>query len=398
MKLVELGEFIARKNDSVDPSKHTDEIFELYSIPSYDSGIPELLEGSEIGSSKKSVKENDVLLSRIVPHIRRCWVVEQTKEHRKIGSSEWIVFRSKEINPHYLRYFLISDRFHTRFMQTVSGVGGSLLRARPSQVAKLKIPLPPLPIQQKIAEVLDRADALRQRNRQIMRRYDQLAQSVFLDMFGDPVKNPKGWDKGTIRDLLKEAKYGTSSKSSDNGKFPYLRMNNITYGGYWDLKKLKYLDLNEQEQEKYLVKKGDLLFNRTNSKKLVGKTAVWSIDSRFAIAGYLIRCRTNSNANPYYIWGFLNSKYGKLILENMCKNIVGMANINAQELQDIKILIPPIDFQNRFAGIIQRIEDYKQKQQLELNKSEELFQSLLQRAFKGELFPEKVEKGQMAMF
>ena len=219
----------------------------------------------------------------------------------------------------------------------------------------------------------------------ILEKYDQLAQSVFLEMFGDPVRNNKRFEICTVRDLVREVKYGTSAKAADIGKYPYLRMNNITYGGYWDFSNLKYINIAEKDRIKYLVKKGDLLFNRTNSKELVGKTGVYNLDKEMAIAGYLIRVRVNSLSNPYYLWGYLNSKHGKLTLENMCKNIVGMANINAQELQDIKVLKPPINLQNHFAEIIKQIEIQKQFTEKSLKKSEELFQSLLQRTFRGEI-------------
>jgi type I restriction enzyme S subunit len=189
----------------------------------------------------------------------------------------------------------------------------------------------------------------------------------------------------TIRDLIIEAKYGTSSKASDIGALPYLRMNNITYDGYMDLRNLKYIDVSNDEKTKYLVKKGDIIFNRTNSKELVGKTGIISQDDEMIIAGYLIRMRTNENANPYYIWRHLNSDWAKSTLLNMCKSIVGMANINAQELQNIKILKAPIDLQNQFAERVAVIEEQKAIAQKSLEKSESLFNSLLQKAFKGEL-------------
>ena len=111
----------------------------------------------------------------------------------------------------------------------------------------------------------------------------------------------------------------------------------------------------------------------------------YEILTEMVIAGYLIRVRVNELANPYYIWGHLNSKWGKLTLQNMCKNIVGMANINAQELQDIKILKAPIEIQNQFAERVKMIEIQKTQAQKALQKSEYLFNSLLQKAFKGEL-------------
>jgi type I restriction enzyme S subunit len=235
---------------------------------------------------------------------------------------------------------------------------------------------------------LDKADALREKRRQSLAQLDTLLQSVFLDMFGDPVTNPKGWPKGTIRDLVSEVNYGTSSKAGEQGQFPILRMNNITYQGGWNFDALKYIDLSATEQNKYLAKKGDLLFNRTNSKELVGKTAVYRRDEPMAIAGYLIRVRGNNDCNTEYLSGVLNSSYGKLTLLNMCKSIIGMANINAQELQSIPILKPPKHLQDEYAAIVAKIEANKATLQTSLEKSNALFQSLQQRAFTGELFAE----------
>lgn len=251
------------------------------------------------------------------------------------------------------------------------------------ELANFEIPLPPLPIQEKIAAILDKADALRRKDREMLKKYDELAQAIFIDMFGDPVKNEKGFKLGAIRDLTREVKYGTSQPAQENGTYPYLRMNNITYGGDWDFSSIKYINASDFDYLKYGLEYGDLIFNRTNSKDLVGKTAVYRSYDRVIIAGYLIRVRVNNIAHPDYISAYLNSKHGKLTLQNMCKNIVGQANINAQELQDIKILIPPFHLQETFAKKIELINQLKAQTNAE--KSEELFQSLLQRAFRGEL-------------
>jgi type I restriction enzyme S subunit len=158
---IELGELMPQEGRrSVNPADHPGEVFELLSIPAYDRGSAEIALGSEIGSTKQAVQPGDVLLSKIVPHIRRAWVVEPSAGSRQIASSEWIVFRSKEADARYLRHFLVSDGFHRQFMQTVSGVGGSLLRARPKYVAKIKIPLPPLEEQRRIAAILNKVAAL----------------------------------------------------------------------------------------------------------------------------------------------------------------------------------------------------------------------------------------------
>ena len=233
---ISMGDIALRKGGSVDPKKHQDEVFELYSIPAFDSGAPEVVAGSAIGSSKKAVRPNDVMISRIVPHIRRACVVGPADGHRQIASGEWIIFRDKHIWPKYLRWLLVGDVFYSAFMRTVSGVGGSLLRARPAEVFKIQIPLPPLDEQKRIAGILDAADALRAKRREALAQLDTLLQSTFLDMFGDPVTNPMGWVETPFGDIATDTKLGLVRSSKEFGwdlGIPYVRMNAVTSNGHF---------------------------------------------------------------------------------------------------------------------------------------------------------------------
>lgn len=382
VQIVRLGEVIAKQNGAIDPAKFPGEIFELLSIPAFDAGKPEITVGAEIGSTKQVVQEGDVLLSKIVPHIRRAWIVKQTTNHRLIASGEWIVFRDSRFDPGYLRHLLTADGFHRQFMQTVSGIGGSLLRARPTEVAKIKVPLPPKQEQQSIAAILDKADSLRRKRQEAIRLAEEFLRAVFIDMFGDPETNPKSFPKGTIRDLVRSANYGTSEKANEQmGQYPILRMNNITYGGGWDFSSMKYVDLDEASANKYMAQKGDLLFNRTNSKELVGKTAVYMRDESMAIAGYLVRVRMNERGNAHYVSGYLNSAHGKRTLQARAKSIVGMANINAQEMQDIPLLLPPVEQQEKYASIVGAIQERLKKQHAFLREAEVLRATLSDRFF-----------------
>ena len=246
--------------------------------------------------------------------------------------------------------------------------------------------LPPLEEQKRIAGILDAADALRAKRRESLAKLDDLLQSTFLDMFGDPVTNPKGWDRGIVGDLLDSANYGTSNKADLHlGDYPILRMNNITYSGEWNFKDLKYIDLEEKDLPKHLVHKGQILFNRTNSKELVGKTAVYRKTEPMAFAGYLVRAITNDRTDPEYVGAFMNFPTTKQFLRNKCKNIVGMANINAKEFQKIPTLLPPLDLQQRFAKIVTSVEEQKAKMKKHLEQLDDLFASLQQRAFRGDL-------------
>ena len=144
----QLGKLRAEKRSLIDPSKYPNEVFTLYSIPAYDRNQQDILAGKDIGSAKQLVQTNDVLISKIVPHIRRAWIVGDEFTNRQIASGEWIVFASEQFKPTVLRYLFLSDAFHKRFMTTIAGVGGSLLRAQPRLVNKFEISVPPLLLQE----------------------------------------------------------------------------------------------------------------------------------------------------------------------------------------------------------------------------------------------------------
>ncbi len=274
----------------------------------------------------------------------------------------------------------------SQFLSLVArGVGGAQPNISQGIIKDLILPLPPLPEQRRIAEVLDRAEALRAKRRAALAQLDDLTQAIFLDLFGDPVTNPKGWPLRKIRDLLESASYGTSEKSGATGEFPVLRMNNITRTGGMDLSDLKFMDVPPAQRERYLVRVGDVLFNRTNSAELVGKTAIVREVKPMAYAGYLVRLRVSNDNSPEYLSSFLNTGYAKRMLRGMCKSIIGMANINATEVQAMSIPQPPLALQQDFARRIAAVEKLKAAHRPSLAELDALFSALQHRAFRGEL-------------
>jgi type I restriction enzyme, S subunit len=250
---------------------------------------------------------------------------------------------------------------------------------------RLPVLVPTLDEQRRIAAVLDKADGLRRKRRRSLDLHDDLTKSIFLEIFGNPESNPKGWKGGRISDLLDETQYGTSEKAGDEGRYPILRMGNITSDGRTDFKDLKYIDLDDKDLDKFTLRRGDILFNRTNSAELVGKTAVFDRDEPFAFAGYLVRARARKGVSPHYISGYLNSKHGKATLRGMAKSIVGMANINAKEMQTIPILIPDAKSQEAFSKALSSIEASRLECHRHLKSLNALFSSLQSRAFSGQL-------------
>lgn len=151
-----LGAIRLDRSTSINPSKRKSETFELYSIPAYPSGRPEIVTGTEIGSTKKSLEPGTVILSKINPRINRVWVVGRRNAHQQIGSSEWIPFFPRAgLNPKYLAYFMQQGAFRNYLAANVSGVGGSLMRVKPSTVDPYPFVLPPGAEQHRIVEAIE---------------------------------------------------------------------------------------------------------------------------------------------------------------------------------------------------------------------------------------------------
>ena len=229
--------------------------------------------------------------------------------------------------------------------------------------------------------ILERVETVIEVRQKELQKLDNLLKARFVEMFGDPLINTKKWKECTIGELATDVRYGTSKPSVDGGKYPYLRMNNLTNNGELDLTDLKYIDVSDDEKEKCVVRKGDILFNRTNSIDLVGKTTLFNLDEEMIIAGYIIRVRLNSQILPEILAQYMNSSALKKLLRKMAKGAVNQANINAQELQSIKVYVPDLELQNRFSNFVQQVDKSKLAVQKSLEKTQLLFDSLMQEYF-----------------
>lgn len=285
-----------------------------------------------------------------------------------------------EIDMRYLYYYLN----YRGLKDTISG------SAQPQitrvSLSKVKVYYPNLEKQLTIVSILDKSKELIDKRKEQIGQLDELVKSRFIEIFGSPATNSKNWEVRKIGDITTDVRYGTSKSSVEGGKYPYLRMNNITYNGNLDLKDLKYINIEDSELEKCIVRKGDVLFNRTNSAELIGKTCVFNLEEPMIIAGYIIRVRLVDEVLPIYLSMFLNSDYGKKLLKSMAKGAVNQANINAQELKSIKLPIPPIEIQNQFEDFVNQVDKLKLEIENSLKELEDNFNSLMQKAFKDELF------------
>ena len=295
----------------------------------------------------------------------KCWV----------NNHAHVLKPKASLNVDYLCYSLMFYK--------VEGMINGATRQKLTQAAmrKMKIPLRSMKEQVYIVEQLNYINQIKTQRQRELKLLENLIIARFVEMFGDPVLNEKGWKIVTVGDIVTEVRYGTSKPAVEGGKYPYLRMNNLTADGHLDLKDLKYIDISEDEIEKCVVRKGDVLFNRTNSIELVGKTAVFDLTEEMVIAGYIIRVRLNKEMLPVVFSQYMNLEPLKVILRGMAKGAVNQANINAQELQSIKVYIPDMKLQNQFADFVQQIDKSKDSVQKALDEAQLLFDSLMQQYF-----------------
>jgi type I restriction enzyme S subunit len=191
--------------------------------------------------------------------------------------------------------------------------------------------------------------------------------------FEKDYSNPK-YDLAPLRELVSFVQYGISVIATEEPiGIPMLRMNNLQNDG-WDLTDLKYIELSQEELNKYKIIQGDLLFNRTNSKELVGKCEVFTEPGDWVFASYLIRVRLDlSKALPEFISAFLGTKAGRLQIDRVSRQIIGMSNVNAEELKDLLIPVPSLDIQRT---LVADTESARLARQAKLSQADELLKGI----------------------
>lgn len=338
---------------------------------------------SSAGNSTFLFDERNVLYSKLRPYLNK--VVHP--DELGIGTTELVPLRPRPgvLEADFLKFYLRSDRF-VGFANSVVA-GAKMPRMIMDKFWEHVIPLPAPTEQRRIVELLEQADGLRRKHAEADALADRILPALFHKLFGDPATNPKGWSKLKLGDVIVEASYGTSIPSNTSGEgLPVLRMNNIKSNGRLNLAELKYVTLDEAEAEKHLLRDGDLLFNRTNSKELVGKTGLWRVGFPAVAASYLIRVRVDiSQAVPDYIWAWMNTPYFKQRLFDISRRAVGMANINATELRAMPLLVPAMALQHAFAARLRSLDGLATRRAEAAQQLQKLFSTLLHRAFAGDL-------------
>ena len=204
---------------------------------------------------------------------------------------------------------------------------------------------------------------------------------------------PEGWAWATVEQVASLIQYGTSSKANSNpAGVPVLRMGNVQ-GGKLDVTDIKYLPPQDRDLDRILLEQGDLLFNRTNSPELVGKTAVFHGELQpCTFASYLIRVTLVEDVLPELVNTYINSVYGRHYIASVRSQQVGQANVNGTKLAAMPIPLPPLQEQHRIIAEVERLLSIVQQAEAtvaaSLRRADRLRQSVLERAFEGKLVPQ----------
>ena len=252
------------------------------------------------------------------------------------------------------------------------------------------ISVPPLPEHRRIAAILDQADALRAKRREALAQLDRLAQSVFVEMFGDPVSNPMNWPEshvlGDVAEIVSGITKGRKISSSATRSVPYLAVANVQDKAL-NLAVVKEIEATEDEISRYALKKNDLLLTEGGDPDKLGRGTLWNDELPECIhQNHVFRVRlTHGEVHPLFLNWLVGSQRGKKYFLRSAKQTTGIASINMTQLRGFPLFMPPLAMQEAFAARIHAVEVQRQAHRAALAELDALFASLQHRAFRGEL-------------
>lgn len=286
-------------------------------------------------------------------------------------------------------YFKIAVREALRDMAKHTH-GSTMKHVNRGDFIGAEIPLPPLTAQKYIARVLEQADQLRKQAQQMERELNKLAQSLFLEMFGDPVRNPKHWPLEIFAKHLLAIDSGWSPKCDKRqvaeNEWGVLKLGAVTTCTYKESENKK-LPSAFSPRPKIEVKEGDLLFSRKNTYELVAATAyVRKTQGRIMLSDLIFRLVPRDTVDPIYLWGLLTNPAFRSEVQNLAGGAAGsMPNISKTKLAEKSFPLPGIELQRKYSKMIQAIWAQLDLMKVEAEHIESVFESLMQRAFNGEL-------------
>jgi type I restriction enzyme S subunit len=380
VKLADIAEFIRTgKTPPTSQNKYFDGEVNWYTPGDFRNG-------KNLSKSKRTLTELSFIEKKAVVFPKNTLLITCIGDIGKLGityeessSNQQItgLKPNKNIDVDYLYYWFLLNK--KKIESTANNAVVAILNNKTLQ--NIEFEYPPLPTQQKIAGILDKADELRQYNRQLIEKYDALTQSLFLEMFGDPVHNSKKWEITQFSEVGKLDRGKSKHRPRNapellNGPYPLIQTGDVARsGGYITRFKSTYSEFG-LKQSKLWPKETLCITIAAN----IAQTGILTFEACFpdSVVGFVPNVKTNN----IYVQNWMS--FLQVMIEEKAP-MAAQKNINLAILKQLDFMLPPITLQNQFAERVQAIEAQKQQAQEALEKSEQLFQGLLQQAFKGEL-------------
>ncbi len=298
-----------------------------------------------------------------------------------IATGEWLIVRVNEADPAYVNQFLKSPLGRKKLKSCVKGI-----HLYPKDVERIKVPLPTLDDQKRIAHLLGKVEGLIARRKQHLQQLDDLLKSVFLEMFGDPVRNEKGWDTAEIEKLcgaVIDCPHSTPVYSDEKTGYYCVRSGDIV-DGYLDLSKTLHVgrDIYEERIKRYTPQIGDIVYSREGGR--LGNAARILGGESICLGQRIMLFKASEENSADFLWALLESRSFKTKLQGLVGG--GAApRVNIKDLKKITVIQPTNDIRIQFSRITKQIDQIKSRYQQSLTDLETLYGALSQKAFKGEL-------------
>jgi len=333
--------------------------------------------------SKRSAVDDGDILYAMIGTIGNPVIVKKERDF-SIKNVALFKFKDERVLNKYFYHFLNSSFAKQQFKKKARG--GTQKFVSLGNIRDLDIPLPPLPEQKRIAAILDKADAIRRKRQQAIELADEFLRSVFLDMFGDPVINSKNYPTFKLGDLCDDVFLGLTSKVDyvdDGSGYPLIRATDIR-GGVLSFEKAKYISKEQHKKltKNHLTKPGDLLVSKSGT---LGTCAIVRDTREFSTYESIFTVRPTPHLmTTLFVMYLIKSKsFNKKLLENQVGGAV--KHLNLKMFRDFVCPLPPLVDQESFGEIVQRSVDMNQRLLASWNSADEIFNSLSQKAFSGEL-------------
>lgn len=344
---------------------------------------------AEVAKGYTAFQDGDVLFAKITPCMEngKAAIATGLENGLGFGSTEFYVLRPTErVLSEFIFYFIRQPSFRAKAKANFSGTAGQQ-RVPKGFLEDFPIPLPPLDEQRRIVDVLNRADSIRRLRKQALETTRELIPALFVDMFGDPATNPKGWEVRPLGEVVAGFEGGKNLQAGDDGlanPFRILKVSAVT-SGHFRPDEAKPAPDGYIPPANHFVRKGDLLFSRANTVELVGATALVEEDyANLLLPDKLWRFvwHKPSPVVPAYIQYFLQSRYVRQELGRLATGTSdSMRNISQAKLKTLPVPIPPTALQRAFAAHVDSALALSKQQNAHYETSERFLQSLMAQYF-----------------